>query len=299
MTLDAGGNPDAVFIFNVGSTFIAESGSSVVLQNGAQGGNVFFRVGSSATLSTSASLEGQIVALTSVTLNTTAKIVCGAAYARNGSITLDSNTIEICTLSGAGYDTSTGNPDLTTNQLEVSMALSDYVAGGGVLPIGIAILAATQTPDELATSLAQMTGEVATGIAPTGVQSMNAFLDTVMKSGRGPRLAKAAPRDEGIPHGLVREDINGIYTGKYGTEKTQPAAPALVYPAIGQPSVWDVWASGYGSHNVTKGDINLGWHERTSDTKGIAFGVNMSPSFGNNIGFAVSWNNSTRISQVA
>ncbi len=58
LILDAGGNPDAIFIINVGSTLTAGSGSSVVLQNGAQGGNVYFRVGSSATLDTTAGLSG-------------------------------------------------------------------------------------------------------------------------------------------------------------------------------------------------------------------------------------------------
>lgn len=104
LTLDGGGNPDAVFIFNIGSTLTAGSGATVVLQNGAQGGNVFYRVGSSATLGTSSDLQGQIVALTSITLNTAASIGCGAAQARNGSVTLDTNTIAICTLQATGFE---------------------------------------------------------------------------------------------------------------------------------------------------------------------------------------------------
>src|SRR5690606_16666690 len=89
LTLDGGGDPDGIFIFNVGSTLTTGSGSQVLLQNGAQGGNVFFRIGSSATLNTSSDLEGQIVALTSITMNTSASIGCGAVLARNGSVTLD------------------------------------------------------------------------------------------------------------------------------------------------------------------------------------------------------------------
>lgn len=280
LTLDAGGNPNAVFIFNIGSTLIAGSGSSVVLQNGAQGGNVFFRVGSSATLSTSATLEGQIVALTSISLNTSAQITCGAAFARNGSVTLDTNTIGICTLSAAGYDAD--NPTLTPNERAISKTLSDFVAGGGVLPIGIAILAATQTPDELAASLSQMTGEVATGIAPMGIQSMNAFLDTVIRP--QPSRPATPPRDQGLPMGMVRDDINHPYSAKYGTQEAPPA------PAAPKATAWDVWASGYGAHHVTSGDSILGSHERISDSKGLAVGVNMTPSFGNTIGLALSWN---------
>lgn len=69
LTLDAGGDPNAVFIFNIGSTLTAGAGSEVVLIKGAQGGNVFYRVGSSATLHTTSALQGQIVALTSITMN--------------------------------------------------------------------------------------------------------------------------------------------------------------------------------------------------------------------------------------
>ena len=104
LILDGGGDPDAIFIFNIGSTLTAGSGATVVLQNGAQGGNVFYRVGSSATLDTTSDLQGQIIALTSITMNTEASIGCGAAQARNGSVTLDTNTIEICTLDATGFE---------------------------------------------------------------------------------------------------------------------------------------------------------------------------------------------------
>lgn len=292
LTLDAGGDPNAMFIFNIGSTLIAGSGSSVVLINGAQAGNVFYRVGSSATLSTSSTLEGQIVALTSITLNTTAKINCGSAYARVGSVTLDSNTIQICTLAGSGFDAIVTNPILTEQQRDVSNALSDFVVGGGVLPIAIAILAATQTPDELAVSLGQMSGEVATGIAPTGMQSMNAFLDAVMGSRHSPRVQPRALRNEGVPIGSVPEKINTPYGGKYQSAKQQASAQPRPFKntMAEQSRPWGIWASGYGSHSVTDGDTRLGSHERTSSNQGFAGGLNFSPSTGKDLGIAVSFN---------
>lgn len=288
LTLDAGGDPNAMFIFNIGSTLIAGSGSSVVLINGAQAGNVFYRVGSSATLSTSSTLEGQIVALTSITLNTSAKINCGSAYARVGSVTLDSNTIQICTLAGRGFDAIVTNPILTKQQRDVSKALSDFVAGGGALPIGIAILAATQTPAELAISLTQMSGEVATAIAPMGMQSMNAFLDAVMGTGHNSRVLPRPLRNEGVPIGLVPEKINGTYTGKY--DAPTPQILSFQTTQAEQSSPWDIWASGYGSHNVTDGDTRLGSHERTSSNHGFSGGLNFSPSPGKDLGIAVSLN---------
>ncbi len=92
LTLDAQGNPDAVFIFQIGSTLITAPNSSVVLLNGAQACHVFYQVGSSATLDTNTTFVGNILALTSITANTTAT-VDGRLLAQNGAVTLDTNTV--------------------------------------------------------------------------------------------------------------------------------------------------------------------------------------------------------------
>lgn len=92
VTLDAGGDPNAVFVFEIGSTLITASSSNVLLVNGAQQCRVFWQVGSSATLGTSTNFIGSILALTSISLNTNATL-SGRALARNGSVTLDTNTI--------------------------------------------------------------------------------------------------------------------------------------------------------------------------------------------------------------
>ena len=94
LTLDAGGNPNAVWIFQAGSTLGLESGSQVVLTNGAQAANVFWQVGSSATLNSTCILQGNILALTSITLVTGAT-VDGRVLALNGAVTLDNNTISL------------------------------------------------------------------------------------------------------------------------------------------------------------------------------------------------------------
>lgn len=92
LTLDAQGNPDAVWIFQAGSTLITASDSTVNLINGADACDVFWQVGSSATLGTDSYFVGSILALTSITLTTGAE-VDGRVLARNGAVTLDSNTI--------------------------------------------------------------------------------------------------------------------------------------------------------------------------------------------------------------
>jgi len=93
LTLNFLGNPDAFFAFQIGSTLTTASNSSVLAINGGDGCNVFWQIGSSATLGTTTDFIGNILALTSITLNTGADIVDGRALARNGAVTLDTNTI--------------------------------------------------------------------------------------------------------------------------------------------------------------------------------------------------------------
>ena len=92
VTLDAQGNPNAVFIFQAASTLITASSSVVALTNGADACNVYWQVGSSATLGTNSTFVGTVLALTSVTATTSATIN-GRLLARNGEVTLDSNVI--------------------------------------------------------------------------------------------------------------------------------------------------------------------------------------------------------------
>ena len=94
LTLDAHGDPNAVWIFQAGSTLTAEVGSKVILINGAQAANVFWQVGSSATLKTDAYFTGSVLALTSITLNSGAT-VDGRVLAQNGAVTFDSNVVTV------------------------------------------------------------------------------------------------------------------------------------------------------------------------------------------------------------
>ena len=101
LTLNDLGDPNAQFVFQIGSTLTTASNSSVVTINGGAmpGCDVFWQVGSFATLGTDTSFEGHILALTSITLSTGATILDGSALARNGPVTLDSNTITNCVTS--------------------------------------------------------------------------------------------------------------------------------------------------------------------------------------------------------
>ncbi len=114
VSLDAQGDPNAVFIFQAGSTVVTASNSSVALLNGAQACNVYWQVGSSATLGTGTVFVGNVLALTSITATTNATIA-GRLLARNGAVTLDSNVITAPLCAPAPTTTTTEDTTTTTD----------------------------------------------------------------------------------------------------------------------------------------------------------------------------------------
>ncbi|HEY9073358.1 MAG TPA: ice-binding family protein [Desulfobaccales bacterium] len=92
LTLDAQGNSNAVWIFQMGSSLIVKSGRKVILAGGAQARNIFWQVGSSATLGTYSVFKGNILAHTAITVATGARLD-GRALAQGAAVTLDGNNI--------------------------------------------------------------------------------------------------------------------------------------------------------------------------------------------------------------
>ncbi len=119
LTLDGEGNPNSVFIFQTDSTLITGPGSTVSLINGAQACNVFWQVGSSATLDTGSTFVGNILALTSITVADSVTVQ-GRALAQNGEVTLlnDTFTQVGCDLTLATTTTTTTLADGTTTTTE-------------------------------------------------------------------------------------------------------------------------------------------------------------------------------------
>ncbi|MFF5261207.1 ice-binding family protein, partial [Actinomadura viridis] len=107
LTLDAQGDPSAVFIFQSDSTLVTGSASRVNLIGGAQACNVFWQVGSSATIGTGSAFAGNILALTSISVQNSATID-GRALARNGAVTLDNNVITRANCAQTGATGPTG-----------------------------------------------------------------------------------------------------------------------------------------------------------------------------------------------
>jgi hypothetical protein len=148
LTLDGAGDPNSVFIFQTDSTLITASGSTVTLINGAQECNVFWQVGSSATLGTNSVFAGNILALTSITV-TTGVTVRGRALARNGAVTLDTDTFiqPSCAL-GIPTTTTTTLASTTTTAVGATTSTTAAPVTGLPLtgaPINMAILLAAAT----------------------------------------------------------------------------------------------------------------------------------------------------------
>jgi Ice-binding-like len=112
LVLDGAGNANSVFIFQTNSSLITASSSTVSLINGAQECNVFWQVGSSATLGTGSVFTGNILALTSISV-TSSVTVHGRALARNGAVTLDNDTFTRPTCAAAPPGSPTAPPSLT------------------------------------------------------------------------------------------------------------------------------------------------------------------------------------------
>ncbi|MGC2671529.1 MAG: Ig-like domain-containing protein [Candidatus Acidiferrum sp.] len=98
VTLDAQGDPNAVFIFKMGSTLTTGPGSQVILAGGAKASNVFWQVGTSATIDTTTIFEGNVLANVSITMNTGA-VVTGRLFAGSGggaaSVTVDGASVTV------------------------------------------------------------------------------------------------------------------------------------------------------------------------------------------------------------
>jgi hypothetical protein len=141
VTLNAEGNPNAVFIFQIGSTLITGSNTTVSLVNGAQACNVFWQVGSSATLGSGTHFVGTIMASASITANTAATIH-GRLLAQTAAVTLEDNTI---TTSNCASSTSGSGGGTEASTPEETAALEKATTGGETTTSGAATTASGTT----------------------------------------------------------------------------------------------------------------------------------------------------------
>lgn len=192
LTLDGQGNPNSVFVFQVASALDTASASSVILTNGAQACNVFWQVGSSATLGTASTFKGTILALTSITVQTGARVE-GRALARNGQVSLDTNvfTTPVCTTAPTtSAPATTGSPSATGTPTDTVSATATPTTTTTVsaTPTG------TETSTVTATPSATETLAAGGGSAPTAAPTSAAPL---AGTGNGSGTGAAGGRNQG------------------------------------------------------------------------------------------------------
>lgn len=133
LTLNDGGDPNAVFIFKIGSTLTTASYSKVVMSSGGRGTNVFWQIGSSATIGTYTKFCGNIIALASITV-TTGSTTTGKLFALNGAVTLDTNEVQVGLTNCSGIVDADGDgiPDnVDEYPIDSTKAFNNYSTIGG------------------------------------------------------------------------------------------------------------------------------------------------------------------------
>ncbi len=189
LTLDAGGDPSSVFIFQArtGTLNTAAGATSgiphtrVLLTNGAQACNVYWQVGSSATIATFTQFVGNVLALQSITVNHAATLDTGRVLARNGAVTLDTNVIKkaTCAPPGDGGSTTpaggdststtpTGTPTPTTTTTPPPTPAATGPSATGLLDTGSPVLSGPSGP---------VTGPFTVSVTGEGIASVTFYLD--------------------------------------------------------------------------------------------------------------------------
>jgi hypothetical protein len=202
LTLDAQGNPNAQFVFVIGTTLITESASSVILTNGASPCNVYWKVGSSATFGSGTAFEGNVLALETISM-TSGVTFLGRALARNGEVTLDNDVLtapQCSTPVTTVTPTGTGGGGSTTTT-------------GGTAPAAPVKKKGTTTP-----------GKTPTGKAPAKTGGGSATLVHGPTSGAGVRVSIKGKRIK-----QVTITVNGQSVGGPGHPRTVtvPTTPGV------------------------------------------------------------------------
>jgi hypothetical protein len=198
LTLSAPGNPNGEFIFKTVSTLITASSSRVLVTNGAQACKVFAQVGSSATLGTNTQFVGTILALTSITATTGASVQ-GGLLARNGAVTLDTNSITSPTCAPGVLSITnpltadfagksiTGAAQTTTAALN-AFSVSDLTGSGSGWHVTAQASRFTGVDRQLAAGSLSMSAPTIAPAGPTVVPG-----PTVIDNGAAAQIASAAP----------------------------------------------------------------------------------------------------------
>ena len=173
VTLDAQGDPASVFIFQIASTLTTATASTVALINGAQACNVYWQVGSSATLGTTSAFTGTLMALTSISVGTGATVE-GRALAYNGAVTLDDNvfTAPGCSTTTVSSSASPSSPTTTAGSSSGSSSGSGTGTGATTTPAGGTTTTTAAGPTGTSTGIPSVTRTTVGGAPHTVADSL-------------------------------------------------------------------------------------------------------------------------------
>ncbi|KAJ9634779.1 hypothetical protein H2199_008828 [Coniosporium tulheliwenetii] len=205
LTLDGQGNSNALFVFQFGSTLTTASASSVVLINGAQACNVFWQVGSSATLGTTTNFAGNILASASITGNA-GVTVQGGLYALTAAVTLIEDTITAQGSCGAPVPESSTTASPTTLTMMTSTAAYTTTPASTVTITSTVIVTESASPASTVTVTASgtvatttVTDTVATSYTKCTSTTTKTSTMSTTKTAKAPQCtstAKAAAKDK-------------------------------------------------------------------------------------------------------
>ena len=296
LTLDAQGNPNAVFVFKIASTLITASNSRVLLINGASPCEVFWQVGSSATLGTGTDFVGNILALTSITLDTNA-ILAGRALAQNGAVTLDSNTVSVSSCSGTTVIPPTLNKSFSPAN----------IAAGGVSTLTITL---TNTDGNAASLTSPLVDTLPSGVVVSdhasttcgGTVTANAGGSTVTLAGGSIPADGSCTVTVDVTAPSAGSFINSLRAGALQTSNGGNSAPAVATLTVNAPanapptinkafSPANISAGGVSTLTITLNNPNSVVAKLTSPlTDSLPSGVAVSGNASNTCGGALTAN---------
>jgi LPXTG-motif cell wall-anchored protein len=163
--LTLAGTAESVWVFQAASTLTAESGAQIILTGGATACNVFWQVGSSATLDSGSQFVGTVMAKTSITAVTGARID-GRLLAGTGAVTLDTNTVTAPVGCNADDDTASTSPSITSSAPPAATVGAEYSFTVTATGTPVAIFSVTPAALPAGLSLDSTTG-VISGVPTT------------------------------------------------------------------------------------------------------------------------------------
>jgi uncharacterized repeat protein (TIGR01451 family) len=288
LTLDAQGDPGAEFIFQVGSALTVQSGATVSMINGGSFCNVFWKVGSSATVGTNADFVGNIVALTDVSLQTGANVF-GRALARNGRVTLDDNHITNGGCAGAA--------PVATPTLAKAFDPATINAGG-VSTLTITLSSSNASPATGAAFTDTLPGGVTIDASPSATNTCGGVLSATAGSSALALTGGTIPGGSSATPGVCTVTVHvtattagshvntlpiGALTTSNGDNATEASA-TLTVPASGEVTIGkafspaSITAGGDSTLTITLSNANAGDGTGAAFTDTLPAGVVISAS---------------------